>query len=281
MGVSGRVGVVSPHLLVAQAVAAALRSVGTPAEAMAWETPLATGVPPGGMTPRFRRLVVITDGLDNEAVLAHVRRHLAIGGVRVLVVTSAEGAVRWGKLLDSEQLDVLTQTMAVAQLAEAVDRMEAGHAVMDPERRTALRTAWALTVDRQQRLEALMATLSPQQRRVLELLATGRRVSEVGAELGVSSGTVRSHVKSLRAKLGAPTQLKAVAMYHQAHERAFAVDLVPAPRHEDEGVGHAVGQEIGQEVGQQVGEEGGGPGAENTGEVPGEVSGGAVTLARR
>lgn len=261
MGVSGRVGVVSPHLLVAQAVAAALRSVGTPAEAMAWETPLAASSSPGVVTPRFRRLVVITDGLDNEPVMAHVRRYLAVGGVRVLVVTSTEGAVRWGRLLESEQLDVLTQTTAVAQLAEAVDRLETGQPVMDPERRAALRTAWALTVDRQQRLEALMATLSPQQRRVLELLATGRRVSEVGAELGVSSGTVRSHVKSLRAKLGAPTQLKAVAMYHQAHERMYAVDLVPAPR--------------------QVGEEGGGPGAEHAAGMAGEVSGGAVSLARR
>lgn len=277
MGVSGRVGVVSPHLLVAQAVAAALRSVGTPAEAMAWETPLAAAAPPGGVTPRFRHLVVITDGLDNEAVITHVRRYLAIAGVRVLVVTSAEGAVRWGRLLESERLDVLTQTTAVAQLAEAVDQLEAGRAVMDPERRTALRTAWALTVDRQQRLEALMATLSPQQRRVLELLATGRRVSEVGAELGVSSGTVRSHVKSLRAKLGAPTQLKAVAMYHQAHERIFPVDLVPAPRQTGEGIS----QQDGRENDREAGAEGGGPEPECPPGIPGEVSGGAVTLARR
>ena len=261
MGVSGRVGVVSPHLLVAQAVAAALRSVGIPAEAMAWETPLASGAPPGGVTPRFRHLVVITDGLDNEAVIAHVRRYLAIGRVRVLVVTSAEGAVRWGRLLESEQVELLTQTTAVAQLCEAIDQLQAGRPVMDLERRTALRTAWALTVDRQRRLAALMATLSPQQRRVLELLATGRRVSEVGTELGVSSGTVRSHVKSLRAKLGAPTQLKAVAMYHQANERVFAVDLVPAPR--------------------QVGDGGGGQGVEHAAEMPGERSGGAVTLVRR
>jgi two-component system response regulator DesR len=272
MGVSGRVGVVSPHLLVAQAVTAALRSVGTPAEAMAWETPLATSAPTGGMTPRFRRLVVITDGLDNEAVITHVRRYLAVGGVRVLVVTSAEGAVRWGRLLESDQLDVLTQATAVAELAEAVDQLEAGRAVMDPERRSELRAAWALTVDRQQRLEALMATLSPQQRRVLELLATGRRVSEVGTELGVSSGTVRSHVKSLRAKLGAPTQLKAVAMYHQAHARVSPVDLVPAPRQ--------VGEESSQEIGQEIEQEGGGPGGEHAG-MPGEVSGGTVSLARR
>ena len=107
--------------------------------------------------------------------------------------------------------------------------------------------------------------------------ATGRRVSEVGAELGVSSGTVRSHVKSLRAKLGAPTQLKAVAMFHQAHERVYAVDLVPAPRHDgEEGSLEAV-----QESTQELGQQGGGPGAEHAAGMTGEVSGGGVTLARR
>ena len=277
MGGSGRVGVVSPHLLVAQAVAAALRSVGTSAEAVAWETPLAAAATAGGVPHRFRQLVVITDGLDNEAVIAYVRRHLATGGVRVLVVTSVEGAVRWGRLLESEQLDVLTQTIAVTQLAEAVDQLDAGRPVMDPERRAALRTAWALTVDRQQRLAGLMDTLSPQQRRVLELLATGRRISEVGAELGVASGTVRSHVKSLRAKLGAATQLKAVAMYHQAHERIFAVDLVPAPRHD----GEELGQERGLESSLESSLEGGGPGDEQAADVPDGVSGGEVTLVRR
>ena len=36
--------------------------------------------------------------------------------------------------------------------------------------------------------------------------------------MGVTEGTVRSHVKALRAKLGARTQLKAVAMLHQAYD---------------------------------------------------------------
>ncbi|GAB3022445.1 hypothetical protein GCM10011376_27860 [Nocardioides flavus (ex Wang et al. 2016)] len=265
----------SPHLLVAQAVAAALRSVGTPADALGWDETLTTRTSPGRGDVGPSRLVVITDGLDNEPVIAHVRRYLAVSGLRVLVVTSVEAAVRWGRLLESERLDVVTQSTSVAELAEAVDLLAGDAPVMDPGRRAALRTAWALTVDRQQQLASLLATLSPQQRRVLELLAAGRRVSEVGAELGVSSGTVRSHVKSLRAKLGASTQLKAVAMYHQAQERVLPAHLVPAPRPVSEPVSEPESEHVPDQVA------GGGPGLERGVGAAGEVSGGGVSLARR
>ena len=57
-------------------------------------------------------------------------------------------------------------------------------------------------------------------------------------------------------------------MYHQANERVFAVDLVPAPR------------QMGEGSSPEIGQEGGGPGGEHAG-MPGEVSGGTVSLARR
>ncbi len=84
---------------------------------------------------------------------------------------------------------------------------------------------------------SLIATLSPRQQRVLELLASGRRVHEVAELLGVTDGTVRSHVKTLRNKIGARTQLEAVAMLRQVHE--VGDSIAPAmirPRQSPEGV---------------------------------------------
>ena len=75
-----------------------------------------------------------------------------------------------------------------------------------------------------------MQSLSPQQLKVLELLASGRRVAEVAELLGVADGTVRSHVKALRAKLGARTQLEAVAMLRQVYELLDRAVVVPRPR---------------------------------------------------
>jgi DNA-binding CsgD family transcriptional regulator len=101
---------------------------------------------------------------------------------------------------------------------------------MDPIERRDLRRAWsealALRRDQMERL----STLSPQQRRVLELLASGRRVAEVAEIIGLTSATVRSHVKALRAKLGVKTQLEAVAMLNQVYDLGRRADLVPRPR---------------------------------------------------
>ena len=235
MGVTGPVCVLSPHLLVAQAVAAALRSAGLPAETRTWESVVRRGRLTISGSPGPDVLVIIVDGLDNPAVVHQVDRLVQRGGIRVVVVTSTEAAVRWGGVLASEAVDLVTVTTSVAELADVVRRLAAGGSSMDPDHRLALQASWALDRDRRRLLRTQMKTLSPQQRRVLELLASGRRVAEVGEEMGVAHGTVRSHVKALRAKLGAPTQLKAVAMYHQAYDLGEGIELVPGPRREHDG----------------------------------------------
>ncbi len=223
------VWVVSPHLLVAQAVAAALVSAGAPVEMHAWET-LVADARAVTAEPGERHVVAIFDGLDNPAVVEVIGRLVALGDVRVVVVTSGPEAMWWGGLLESPAVEVVTVATSVAQLSEVVDRFLAGEHLMDPERRLALRTAWQEALDKRRHLISLMRTLSPQQLRVLELLATGRQVAETAELLGVASGTVRSHVRSLRSKLGAKTQLEAVAMLRQVYEVVEAADLVPRPR---------------------------------------------------
>ena len=59
-----------------------------------------------------------------------------------------------------------------------VQRLTAGGSSMDPEERAALLTSWALDRDRRRHVRDQLESLSPQQRRVLELLASG------GVELG-------------------------------------------------------------------------------------------------
>ncbi len=230
MGVREPAWVVSPHLLVAQAVAAALRSVDTPAEAHAWDSAVRDR-DVGEASPVEPRLVVaILEGLDTDQRVAEVARLVEAGHVRVVVVTSGDAALWWGGLLESDAVDVATVTTSVVQLAEVVERFTAGGSSMDPARRLALRSSWSEAIGRRRRLARLLATLSPQQRRVLDLLATGRGVTEVAHVMGVTRGTVRSHVKALRAKLGARSQLEAVAMLHQTRGEPAGTDLVPGPR---------------------------------------------------
>ncbi|MFC7724007.1 LuxR C-terminal-related transcriptional regulator [Nocardioides sp. GCM10028917] len=255
MSVPGPVWVLSPHLLVAQAVTAALRSVGVPAETRRWESVVDDDGSPVLVASRPAVVVAIVDGVDNSAVVGHVEALAQPGDARVVIVSSPDTSTRWGGLLSNDAVDVVTVTTSVSQLAEVVQRLTAGASSMDPEERAALRTSWAMDRDRRRHVRDQLESLSPQQRRVLELLASGRRVAEVGVEMGVAEGTVRSHVKALRAKLGASTQLKAVAMFHQAYDpTGGGGDIVPRPRGAGEDPGddpdhHADGHRSGEKVG--------------------------------
>lgn len=57
--------------------------------------------------------------------------------------------------------------------------------------------------------------LTPRQLEVLELLAMGRSVKEIGQKLYLSPATVRNHVRSLLQTLGAHSQLEALAKAHK------------------------------------------------------------------
>lgn len=252
MGVSGRDGegaptpsgmaaptwVVSPHLLVAQAVGAALAAEGVPVAVHAWETMVheAEISMDHGAAPH---VVIILDALDSRGVREKITRLLGLGEARVAVVTSGPPAPWWGGLLEGEAVDVVTLATSVQQLVRVVQRFAAGERLMDLEKRVEMREAWAKALDRRQHLVHLVRTLTPQQLRVLELLSSGRRVREVAELLGVTSGTVRSHVKTLRGKLGAKTQLEAVAMLRQVQEVGDGADLVPRPRAAPAGSGEA------------------------------------------
>lgn len=239
MNGAGVVLVVCPHLLVSQAAAVALGSVGTAAQALPWQVSvLGRGsVEPGSWVPR--RLVVILDRTDDQERVAEVLQLVQTNDVRVLLVTSFEVATWWGELLQEDCVDLAVDVTSVAQLATAVDEFVAGRVLLGPDARSQVREAWLHDLKRRDRVESLLRTLSPQQTRVLDLLATGRGVAEVGEALGVTGGTVRSHVKSLRAKLGARSQLEAVAMLRSAHDVGTS-GRVPRPRRVSGGSGAEV-----------------------------------------
>lgn len=223
------VWVVSPHRLVAQAVCAALSSTGAPVEFHAWEH-LVDASPRGAADEPTRYVLAIFEGGDPPDAIDDIGRLVALGGLRVAVVTPASHALLWGGILEDPALDVVTMTTSVVQLADVVDRFVAGESLMELETRENLRSDWCRALDKQQRVAEQVRTLSPQQLRVLGFLAAGRRVPEVAQLMGITDGTVRSHVKSLRAKLGASTQLEAVAMLREVYEVGAGADLVPRPR---------------------------------------------------
>jgi PAS domain S-box-containing protein len=58
--------------------------------------------------------------------------------------------------------------------------------------------------------------LTPRQREVLGLLASGKTAGEIGRELYLSQATVRNHIRALLQALGAHSQLEALALAREA-----------------------------------------------------------------
>jgi len=58
--------------------------------------------------------------------------------------------------------------------------------------------------------------LTPRQREVLGLLASGKTAGEIGRELYLSQATVRNHIRALLQALGAHSQLEALARAREA-----------------------------------------------------------------
>jgi DNA-binding NarL/FixJ family response regulator len=90
----------------------------------------------------------------------------------------------------------------VDDLVRAIERVAEGGTYLDPVLAGAiLGTA----------TEADLPALTPREREVLTLLADGLANETVGAQLGISAETVRTHLRKAMAKLEADTRTQAVA----------------------------------------------------------------------
>ncbi len=64
---------------------------------------------------------------------------------------------------------------------------------------------------------AMVEPISPQEQRVLRLLAAGRSNAEIASELVVSINTIRTHVQSIYRKLGVNNRSAAGALARRLH----------------------------------------------------------------
>jgi DNA-binding NarL/FixJ family response regulator len=87
-------------------------------------------------------------------------------------------------------------------LVRAVERVAAGEAYVDPVLAGILVGA---------PMTSEIPTLTPREREVLRLLSDGHANDAIGAQLGISTETVRTHIRKAMAKLDADTRTHAVA----------------------------------------------------------------------
>jgi DNA-binding NarL/FixJ family response regulator len=128
---------------------------------------------------------------------------------RVLVLTTFDqdahvfAALRGGAsgflLKDAEPADLLTAIRVVA----------AGDAMLAPAVTRRLIHAFTHGPAPADTTDPRLASLTPREREVLTHIAGGLSNAEIGAALGVATGTVKAHVNTLLAKLGVRDRVQA------------------------------------------------------------------------
>jgi len=117
---------------------------------------------------------------------------------RILVISSFEGDVDIHRALAAGAMGYVLKGMSREALLEAIRKVHRGGKAIPPE--VAAAVAGHLTDE----------PLTRRELQVLTVVATGARNKEIAATLGISEDTVKMHIKSVIAKLGAEDRTGAV-----------------------------------------------------------------------
>jgi two-component system, NarL family, response regulator LiaR len=140
-------------------------------------------------------------------------------GARVVVLTVASDETAIAGAIRAGACGYLLKDSPIDEVLSAVTAAAGGSAWLSPRAAEALlhriRREDAEPVSDQSGLEELTA----RELEVLRLLARGQENSEIAAELGISSPTVKNHVSSILAKLGVSNRVQA-AVFAAQHRLA-------------------------------------------------------------
>jgi DNA-binding NarL/FixJ family response regulator len=143
-------------------------------------------LPPTHTDEGLRAALEIRESYPGTAVLV-LSQYIEVGLAMKLLSDSAEGT---GYLLKDRISDV-------SEFVDAVRRVAGGGSAIDPQ--------IVSTLVSRQRTDNPLDELTPREREVLELMASGRSNSGIAESLVVSVGAVEKHVSTIFGKLGLPS----------------------------------------------------------------------------
>jgi two-component system nitrate/nitrite response regulator NarL len=212
--------IVDDHQLFAQSLEIALTAAGHRSERVELPVSGSIGLLISKVLQRKPKLVLLDLDLgpygDGFALIEPVSR----AGIDVLVVTGTEEPGRWARAVMSGARKVLAKTSPLATVVATVDRLLKGLPVMSRKEREELLDAWTRQRQGNEQLWDMFDQLTLRESEVLGLLMQGHAVRDVARHSNTAETTVRTHVKSILAKLEVSSQLAAVGLAYQIGWRA-------------------------------------------------------------
>lgn len=163
--------------------------------------------------------------LDGSASLAALRQTLRLDpSARVIVLVDGDTVDDLLEPVLAGAKGVLLRNAPASTLLEAMNDVLAGGAALDPHLTRSLFEYLAAgaglptaDVPRLRLDPAVLGTLSPREQQVLHSLAQGNRNKEIATQLGVSVGTVKTHLRHIFRKLVVADRTAAVLTALQVH----------------------------------------------------------------
>lgn len=144
-------------------------------------------------------------------------RRLAGGGnrARVLILTTFDLDDHVYESFRAGASGFLIKNAPPEQLVAAVRTVAAGEALLGPTVTRRLIEQFVARPRVGASLSTRLGDLSPRERDVLRLIASGRSNAEIASDLFVSQGTVKTHVTRILTKLGLRDRVQAVVLAYE------------------------------------------------------------------
>lgn len=225
------VAVASDQLLVASVVAAALSGKGLGCSVLAW--PSGPDVAEEDESARDSVCEVTAAAIDVGLMISDFDGVTRIrSGVRLMsdlpvrwvVLTGAPRGPLWGALLEVGSWHVAPASVGLDEVTEILQAVSDGATITTGADRAELLESWRAVLSGHEELVARLATMTPREKEVLQLLYSGSPVRSIAQHFDVAEATVRTQVKRVLRKLDVRSQLAAVAAFEHARRVETAAD---------------------------------------------------------
>ena len=142
--------------------------------------------------------------------------------VAVMMISAHDDPVTIRRALDYGAVGFLPKRADPTELASALQTVLACGVYLPPDLATQVRSAPKDPADQQ--LARRLASLTPQQLRVLQSIAAGRLNKQIADELGITERTVKAHVSALFEKLAVRNRTQAGVLMQNLELRDPSAD---------------------------------------------------------